>query len=91
MTRILTRAGLLRLAAVGLLLAAGIVALVVATRPGDTPVADAPTVVASDPSTELERCRSLGEAAGNDPRCQAAWKASRDAFFGREADAEARP
>lgn len=31
----------------------------------------------------LARCRQLGEAAGHDPDCQAAWNASRARFFGR--------
>lgn len=31
----------------------------------------------------LARCRQLGEAAGHDADCQAAWNASRARFFGR--------
>lgn len=35
-------------------------------------------------SGELARCRSLGEAGGADPRCQAAWAESRRRFFGTD-------
>lgn len=38
--------------------------------------------VAPGGSAELIRCRNLGEAAGADPDCHAAWADSRRRFFG---------
>jgi conjugative transfer region protein TrbK len=38
---------------------------------------------ARDP--ELARCQALGEAGGQDARCQAAWASARARFFGAAA------
>ncbi|PZU45636.1 MAG: conjugal transfer protein TrbK [Sphingomonas sp.] len=39
----------------------------------------------TDPLREaLRRCQQLGEAAGNDTDCLAAWAESRDRFLGRD-------
>lgn len=39
--------------------------------------------IAATPTNVLARCRGLGEAGLSDEACQAAWRASRDQFFGR--------
>lgn len=49
--------------------------------------ASAQSSTAPQPATnllgqELERCKALHEQAATDPRCQAAYKKSRDQFFG---------
>ena len=44
----------------------------------------APPQPATNPlGQELERCKALHERAATDPRCQAAYKKSRDQFFGQ--------
>ena len=43
----------------------------------------APPQPATNPlGQELERCKALHEQAATDPRCQAAYKESREQFFG---------
>ena len=36
-------------------------------------------------NTEMDRCKHLGMAANDDPRCQTAWKAENKRFFGNGA------
>lgn len=49
---------------------------------GAQPVSPERPRVVSSGSAELIRCRNLGEAAGADPACHAAWADSRRSFFG---------
>ncbi|AQR61698.1 hypothetical protein BZG35_08560 [Brevundimonas sp. LM2] len=62
----------------GLVLAA--LAAAVQTPPAGPAASDRPRATVS---AELDRCRALGVDGGADPVCQAAWKARRDAFFGK--------
>jgi conjugative transfer region protein TrbK len=39
-------------------------------------------------SLELNRCRSLGEQAENDPGCKATWERARQHFFGDDKAAQ---
>jgi conjugative transfer region protein TrbK len=48
---------------------------------GSPPVAPAQSRV-TPRDAELARCQRLGEAAGQDARCQAAWARARARFFG---------
>lgn len=52
------------------------------------PVSVAPEMQpAADPlRATLRRCQQLGEAAGDDVNCLAAWARSRDRFLGRGSD-----
>ena len=50
-------------------------------------LAAAPTIdqLIANPSrlnAEMDRCKHLGMAANDDPRCQTAWKAENKRFFG---------
>jgi conjugative transfer region protein TrbK len=53
----------------------------------DEPVPLNPAPVVQPPAdplrAALRRCQQLGEAAGSDPDCLAAWSKSRDRFLGR--------
>lgn len=55
---------------------------------GPAPVSTAPEMQPSaDPlRATLQRCQQLGEAAGDDAECLAAWAQSRDRFLGRGSD-----
>lgn len=56
-------------------------AALLASRGAQPSMPEAPHV-APGGSDELIRCRNLGEAAGADPACHAAWADSRRRFFG---------
>ena len=56
-------------------------AALLASRGAPPPKPETPRV-APGGSAELTRCRNLGEAAGADPACHAAWADSRRRFFG---------
>ena len=76
--RALNTAALARLAAIGVLAAAVLASVTMVHAPSLEPgrrVSSAPT------DRELDRCRTLGMAADNDPRCRAAWRALRDHFL----------
>lgn len=76
-------------AAIVVLLAVVLAAAITASRHGRRPVSGSSTA-ADQLSTELNRCRSLGEQAENDPRCKATWERARQHFFGDDQKA-ARP
>lgn len=54
-------------------------ARVVAQQSNDT--SSGPPPVTDPVAKELERCKTLGEQAANDPKCQAASKEARRQFF----------
>ena len=56
-------------------------AALLASQGAQPPKPETPRV-APGGSAELIRCRNLGEAAGADPACHAAWADSRRRFFG---------
>ena len=56
-------------------------AALLASRGAQPPMPETPRVSRGG-SNELIRCRNLGEAAGADPACHAAWADSRRRFFG---------
>lgn len=56
-------------------------AAALASRGAQPPMPETPRVSPGG-SAELIRCRNLGEAAGADPACHAAWADSRRRFFG---------
>lgn len=61
-----------------------IAALAAAALAASAPPRHAPQSVAAAPhpdSSALARCRTLGEAGGADPTCQAAWADQRRRFF----------
>jgi len=55
-------------------------AAVLAGGASQPPTNGSPKPAPRDP--DLARCRDLGEAAGRDPGCRAAWAAARARFFG---------
>ena len=71
MTRVLVWGLALVMALAAALLAGRSTQDVTSVRPGSPPR-----------DLELARCQRLGEAAGQDARCQVAWERARQRFFG---------
>ncbi|HEX4098475.1 MAG TPA: putative entry exclusion protein TrbK-alt, partial [Caulobacteraceae bacterium] len=67
-------------AAVIILLAIVLAAAITASRHARTSALD--SAAGDELSAELNRCRSLGEKAENDPGCKATWERARRHFFG---------
>ena len=69
------------IAAVIVLLAVVVAAAITASRHGHR-AASSGSATADQLSTELNRCRGLGEQAENDPSCKATWDRARQHFLG---------
>lgn len=67
-------------------------AIVIATD--ERPPRERPAAIPAAPDpirAELRRCREIGAAALDDPACQTAWRAAREAFFADDPASGARP